>query len=77
MDGVSAHVQGERPHRKVNRDQVAHAEIGAKAGCLLFHVLDELRPLDALRPAGKVLHQSGDRQLAAGLVALDHQRFEV
>jgi hypothetical protein len=48
---------------------------GAEARRLLLHVLDQLRPLDAVGPAGKVLDQRGDGELAAGLVALQNQRF--
>ena len=47
----------------------------AEASRLLLHVLDQLRPLNALGPAGKVLDHRGNRELAAGLVTLQNQRF--
>jgi hypothetical protein len=40
-------------------------------------VLDELGTLDALGPAGEVFDQGGDGELAAGLVAFQHQGFQV
>ncbi len=48
----------------------------AEAGGLLLHVLDQFGTLDALGPAGKILDQRGDGELAAGLVALENQRVE-
>ena len=59
-----------------DRDQVRKLIRRAKPRRLLLHVFDQLRPLNPLRPAGKVLHQRGDRKLAAGLVALQNQRFQ-
>jgi hypothetical protein len=50
---------------------------GAKARGLLAHVLYQFWALDALRKAGKVFYQRGKRELAAGLVAFNHQRFQV
>ncbi len=49
----------------------------AKTRRLFAHVLDQLRPLNALRKAGKVFDQSRQRELASGLVAFEHQRFQV
>jgi len=62
---------------EVGRDQMRHAELGAEALRLLLHVLDELRALDAFRPAGEVLDQRGDGELSARLVAFQDQRLEV
>ena len=58
------------------RDQMRMLVGRAEARRLLLHVFDQLRPLNALGPAGKVLDQRGDRKLAAGLVALQNQRFQ-
>ena len=52
-------------------------QLGAEAHGLLLHVLDELGALDAFGPAGKVLDQRGDGELAAGLVAFEDERLEV
>ena len=56
---------------------MSHAELRAEARRLQLHVLDELRSLDALRPAGEVLDQRRDRELSAGLVAFDYERLQV
>ena len=56
---------------------MGHAQLGAEAGGLLLHVLDQLGALDALGPAGKVLDQRGDGELAAGLVAFEDEGLEV
>src|ERR1700686_5526157 len=63
--------------REVDGAEMGHAKLCAEADCLLLHVLDEFRALDALGPAGKVFDQRGDGELRAGLVAFKDQRFEV
>ena len=50
---------------------------GAETRGLLLHVFDQIRPLDAIRPAGKVFDQRGDGELPARLVAFEDQRLEV
>ena len=55
----------------------AMRELGAEAGGLLLHVLDELGALDAFGPAGEVFDERGDGELAAGLVAFEDERLEV
>uniref|UniRef100_E6Q0D3 Uncharacterized protein n=1 Tax=mine drainage metagenome TaxID=410659 RepID=E6Q0D3_9ZZZZ len=62
---------------EIGGDQMGGAELGAKAGGLLLHVLDQFGPLNALGPAGKVLDQSGDGKLSTGFVAFEHKRLEV
>ncbi len=62
---------------EVDAVEVGHAQLGAEAGGLLLHVLDELGALDALGPAGEVFDQRGDGELAAGLVALEDEGLEV
>ena len=54
-----------------------HPKIGAETRRLQLHILNQLRTLDAFGPAGKVFHQRGDRELAAGLVTFNDQRLEV
>src|ERR1039458_7381796 len=51
--------------------------LGAEALCLLAHVLDEFRALDAVGKARKVLHQRGNRKLSTRFVAVDYQRTKV
>ena len=58
-------------------DQVTHLQIRAKARSLQLHSLDQLGALDPFRPAGKILDQGGDGELAPWLVAFQHQRFQV
>jgi hypothetical protein len=62
---------------EVGGDELGHLEFGAEADGLLLHVLDQLRALHAFGPAGEVLHQRGDGELSAGLVALQDERLEV
>ena len=61
---------------EVDRVEMGQLERRAEAGGLLLHVLDQLGALDAFGPAGKVLDQRGDGELAAGLVAFEHERVE-
>ena len=65
-----------RIRAQIHRSEMGQLEGRAEAGGLLLHVVDQFRPLNALRPAGKVLHQRGHRELAAGLVALQNQGVE-
>ena len=62
---------------EIDADDMPGPELSAKARCLLAHVVDEFRPLDAFGEAGKVLHQRGEGQLAAGLVAVDDEWLQV
>ncbi len=68
-----AEMQQKRPLAQVGAGQVRHAIFRAEAFRLLAHVLDQLRPHDPFGKAGEILHQRGERELAAGLVALDQQ----
>ena len=72
-----AEVQFDRRLGQVRADQVTHLHLGAELLGLLAHVFDQLRSLHAIGPAGKVLDQRGDGELAAGLVAFDHERLQV
>jgi hypothetical protein len=77
VDGLAAGGEGEGTGGEVDRVEVGHAEFGAETDGLLLHVLDEVGTLDSLGPAGKVFYQSGDGELAAGLVAFEDKRLEV
>ena len=77
VDGLVAEVELEGTLGEVDGGDVAHLEFGAEADGLLLHVLDEVGPLDALGPAGKVFDQSGDGELAARLMAFEDERLEV
>ena len=72
-----AEMEQERTLAEVRTGEVGHAVFGAETFRLLAHVLDQLRPHNSLGKAGKVLHQRCERELAAGLVALDHKRFQI
>src|SRR6202007_1403904 len=52
-------------------------EFGAELFRLLTHVFDEFRPHDAVGETGIILNVCSDRQLAAGLVPVQNQRFQV
>ena len=56
-------------------DVVCH-DLGADMRSLLFHLLHEPGALDDIGEAGEIFHVSGDRQLAAGLDALDQDRLK-
>src|SRR5208282_6615134 len=62
---------------QVGAAHVAVLIFGAEARRLLAHVLDQLWSLNALREAWKVFYQGGERKLAPGFVAFQHQRFQV
>jgi hypothetical protein len=77
VNGLFADGEGEGTLGEVDGVEMSHAQLGTEADGLLLHVLDELRPLDAFGPTGKVFYQCGDRELATGLVAFEDERFEV
>src|ERR1700685_4869343 len=77
MHLVLAQVQHKRTVAQIPRGQVRHAVFRAKALRLFAHVLHQLRTEDSLREAGKIFHQSRERELPSRLVSLDHQRLQV
>jgi hypothetical protein len=77
VDGLLAKVKLEGALGEIDGGEVRHFELGAEADGLLLHVLDELGALDAFGPAGEVFDERGDGELAAGLVALQDEGFEV
>ena len=52
------------------------AQLGAELHGLLLHLLGEVEARDALGEAGVVLDELGERDLAAGHVALEDDRLE-
>ena len=70
-------MQQKRALAQVGAGQVRHAVFGAEALRLLAHVLDQFRSHDSFGKSGEILDQRGDRELSAGLVAFDDQRFQV
>ena len=48
-----------------------------KCSACFLHVLDQVRAVDAFGKSGKVLDQRSERELAAGFMAVDHQRFQI
>ena len=77
VDGLLADGERKGMFGQVDRVKVGHAELGAETDGLLLHVLDEVGALDALGPAGKVLHQRCDGELAAGLMTFEDEGLEV
>ena len=67
-------LEPEWPLRKIDLHDVVHHDLGADMLGLLAHLLHEPRPLDHVGETGIVFDIGGDRQLTAGLVALDHDR---
>ncbi len=60
--------------------EIRHRRVGetrAETLGLRLHGHDQFRPVDALREAGKILHQRGRRKLPARLVAFEHERGEI
>ena len=55
----------------------AGLEFGAKARGLLAHILDELRPQDAIGKARIVFDHGRESQLPPGFVAVNHERLQV
>ena len=51
--------------------------LGAEILRLLLHVLHQVGTVDAFGKAREILHQGGERELAAGFVAADHQRLQI
>jgi len=70
-------IQAEGALGKVGFGDGAMDVFGAERLGLLLHVLDQLRPVDAVGKSGEILDHRGDRELAAGLVSDDHQGFEI
>ncbi len=62
---------------QVDGDQMRNLKFGAESCRLALHVFDQFGTLDAFGPAWKILHQRGNRELAARLVALQHKRLEI
>ena len=58
-------------------DDVWRGIRAAEAHGLLLHVFDEIESTNPFRKARKVLYIRGQRELSAGFIALEHQRFEV
>ena len=68
--------QAERPLRQLDLGDVVVDQSGADMLGLLEHLLHQPGTLDDVGEAGVVLHVSGDGELAAGLHALDQDRFQ-
>src|SRR5271170_3888835 len=74
---VLAEMEQERALAEVGAGEVCHAVFGAETFRLLAHVLDQLRSHDSLWETGKIFHQRGERELAAGLVPFDQERLQI
>ena len=51
--------------------------LSAELRRLFLHILNQLWPLNAIGPAGKILHQGCKRELPSRLMALYQQRLEI
>jgi hypothetical protein len=77
VDGLVTDVEREGTPGEIDGAEVGHAQLCAEAYGLLLHVLNKIGTLNAFGPAGEVFYQRGDGELAAGLVALKDEGFEV
>src|ERR1700758_220613 len=77
MDLVLSDMEQKRAIAQVDAGDMSQHVFGSETLRLLAHVFDQLGALDSVGEPGKILHQRGDRELTAGLVAFDHKRFEV
>ena len=77
FDRFFADLELERPLRKIRLRDFTRSKNGAESLRLLFHVLDQVRPHNAVRKSRVVFNIGGQRQLAADLETLDDQRLEV
>ena len=77
VDGLMTDAEGDGMRVEIHGIEMGEAEFGTEASGLLLHILDKLRALNAVGPAGEVFDERGDGELAAGLVALEHERLEV
>ena len=62
---------------EVDTHNMASLELSAKSLCLLAHVVDELRPLNALRETGEVFHKGSKGKLPSGLMPFDYERGQI
>src|SRR5262249_42671464 len=74
---AAAKVELEGAFCEVSLDQMAAHKIRAETGSLPAHIFYQLWPLDSFREAREILHQRSERELAAGLMAVNHQRSQV
>jgi len=78
LDGLAgAEIQLEGTMCQIGLHEVAGHELAAETRCLLAHVLNQLRALNAFGEAGKILYQRGQGQLPAGLMPFHDQRPQV
>ena len=77
VNRLLAKIHREGPLAQINADHMAQLILRPKASRLLAHVLNQLGTLNALGKPGKILHQRGERELASGLMAFNHQGLEV
>ncbi len=75
VDRAAVGLRGEGAFRQVDGDDDVGDDLGADGLGMCFHPDHQVRALN-LGVAGPVLDLRGDRQLAAGLDALDQDRFQ-
>ena len=62
---------------EVHRSYRAGLELRAEALRLFARIFDQLRPQNAIGKAREIFHHRGQGQLAARLVAIQHQRIQI
>jgi hypothetical protein len=74
---MHADVQQKWALAQIDASEMRHAVFSSETLRLLAHVLDQLRAKNAFGEAREILDQRGERELSAGFVAFDDQRFQI
>src|SRR5580692_6013376 len=69
-------LQLDRMRTELHAGQMRQLKRRTESLRLLLYVVNQFRTLNAVGPAGKILDQRGDGELAAGLVAFQNQRVQ-
>src|SRR3954462_1402283 len=77
LNDLLAKSEFERTLAQIRLRDVSHAVFCTKALSLLAHVLDQFGSLNAVRKTGKVLHERGERELSAWMMALKYKRLQI
>ena len=77
MHRLLAKIQQERALAQINAGHMRQRYSAPKRPACLRMFSISSRPHDAFGKPGKIFHQRGERELAAGLVALNHQRLQI
>src|SRR5256714_6607250 len=77
LDSFFSNFQGEWSTAQVCASDMGQLILGAKPFRLAPHVRDQLGTLNSFRKSWEIFDQRGERKLSTGLVAFEHQGFEL